>query len=137
MFIFKNAAATLLVAIVLLKTPSVVAAAGYSFVEGYNVLDTNNAPAVGTNFAATAGLERDIAVDSARGIIYMARGATTGASGAPDGRPGGIAGVAAIIATNGARVGSNFRDTGLITAAGGQTAVGFHQSLAFDPVSDK
>jgi hypothetical protein len=114
-----------------------VAAAGYAFIEGYNVLDTNNAPVfatgdVGTNFAATAGQERDIAVDSARGIIYMARGGATTAD-----RPGGVTGIAAMVVTNGARAGSNFRDTGLIVAASGQPAMAFCQSLAYDADADK
>ena len=111
------------------------AAAGYTFVEGYNVLDTNNAPVfatgdVGTNFAATAGLERDIAVDARRGIIYIARGLTTSAD-----RPGGGIGIAAIVVTNGARAGSNFRDTGLIVSGGAPLA--WCQSLAYDAGSDK
>ncbi len=106
----------------------------YNFVEGYNVLDTNNAPGIGTNYAATSGAERDIGVDTARGIIYMARGTLTGAAG-PDGRPNGVIGIAAIVVTNGARAGSNFRDTGLINAPA--SGLGFCQSLAFDPVGDK
>jgi len=125
-----------LVAAPLFHSPSATAA-GYEFVEGYNVLDTNNAPIfesgiLGTNYAGTAGQERDIAVDHARGIIYMARGSTT-----INDRPGGVVGIAAIVVTNGARAGSNFRDTGLIVSAGGQPALSFHQSLAYDPGSDK
>jgi len=104
------------------------ARAAYSFVEGYNVLDTNNAPSIGTNFAATSGFERDIAVDSARGIIYIARGQQT----TTDGRVGGVAGIAAIVVTNGARAGSNFRDTGLIDPVNN-----WCQSLAYDPVGDR
>ena len=112
-------------------------AAPYIFVEGYNVLDTNNAPVfatgdIGTNFAATAGQERDIAVDAARGIIYMARGLGTFS----DGRSGVGAAIAAIVVTNGARAGSNFRDTGVITASGTPT-LSWCQSLAYDPGSDK
>src|SRR5215203_5187762 len=67
------------------------ASAAYRFEEGYNVLDTNNFPGVGTNFGATSGFERDIAVDAARGIIYIARGSRTAAI---DGR-GLVAGIAA------------------------------------------
>jgi hypothetical protein len=106
-------------------------AAAYAFVEAYNVLDTNNAPSIGANYAATAGQERDIGVDEARGIIYMARGTTTTA----DGRS--VVGIAAIVVTNGARLGSNFRDTGLITATNTGPGLGFCQSLAYDLVSDK
>ena len=100
--------------------------AAYRFEEGYNVLDTNNFPGVGTNFAGTSGLERDIAVDAARGIIYIARGSST----TQDGRS--AIGIAAIVVTNGARAGSNFRDTGLIASPNG-----WCQSLAYDPGSDK
>ncbi len=121
-----------LFAILVLPLTSLPArAAGYQFVEGYNVLDTNQAPTIGTNYAATAGLERDIAVDAARGIIYQARGSTTAAD-----RPGGTIGIAAIVVTNGAFAGSNFRDTGLITASGAP-ALQWCQSLAYDAVSDK
>lgn len=137
MLVMRYCALVLLTTVLLLHSPHASAATGYSFVEGYNVLDTNNAPIfetgiLGTNFAGTAGQERDIAVDSARGIIYMARGSTT-----INDRPSGVVGIAAIVVTNGARAGSNFRDTGLIVSAGGQPALSFHQSLAFDPVSDK
>jgi hypothetical protein len=115
-----------------------LSAAGYIFVEGYNVLDTNNAPVfatgdIGTNFAATAGQERDIAVDSARGIIYIARGLGT----VSDGRVGVGAAISCIVVTNGARAGSNFRDTGVMAPASGQPALGFCQSLAYDRDSDK
>jgi hypothetical protein len=102
------------------------ASAAYRFEEGYNVLDTNNFPGVGTNFGGTSGLERDIAVDASRGIIYIARGNSV----TNDGR--NAIGIAAIVVTNGARAGSNFRDTGLITSPNG-----WCQSLAFDPASDK
>jgi hypothetical protein len=120
-----------------LVAPRVFAAA-YQFVEGYNVLDTNNAPVfatgpIGTNFAATAGQERDIAVDAARGIIYMGRGQGT----VPDGRSGAGAAISAFVVTNGAREGSNFRDTGLIGAASGQPTFTWCQSLAYDRGSDK
>ena len=113
------------------------AAAGYQFVEGYNVLDTNNNPgftgtAGGTNYAGTAAQERDIAVDSARGIIYIGHG--TG--GVPDGR-GPTTHISAFVVTNGARAGSNFRDTGLIGPASGQPTLTFNQSLAYDVGSDK
>src|SRR5687767_7540758 len=90
MFAFRTSAVALLAAVTLTATSSsLFAANGYSFVEGYNVLDTNNAPFFtgspgGTNYAGTAAQERDIAVDSARGIIYIPRG--TG--GVPDGRTG-------------------------------------------------
>ncbi|HWN97098.1 MAG TPA: hypothetical protein VNT99_18860, partial [Methylomirabilota bacterium] len=107
--------------------------AAYNFVEGYNVIDTANDPAIGANFAATAGQERDIAVDAARGIIYMARGQGTVA----DGRTGVSAAIAAIVITNGALPGSNFRDTGVIGPATGQPTLTWCQSLAYDPVSDK
>ncbi len=107
-------------------------AGSYGFVEGYNVLDTNNAPNIGTNFAATAGLERDIAVDAARGIIYQARGQTS-----TQDRPGGVVGIAAIVITNGALPGSNFRDTGLITGGPGQGSLAWCQSLAYDSTSDR
>lgn len=113
------------------------AAAGYEFVEGYNVLDTNNAPVfatgtIGTNFAATAGQERDIAVDAARGIIYIGHGLGT----VPDGR-GTTTHISAFVTTNDARPGSNFRDTGLIGPAAGQPTLTFNQSLVYDPGSDK
>lgn len=133
----KNLLLLWLAAIAVLFPTRASAAAGYSFVEGYNVLDTNNASIFtsgvpGTNFAATAGQERDIAVDAERGIIYMARGQNS-----INDRPGGVIGIAAIVVTNGARAGSNFRDTGLIVAAGGQTALSWCQSLAYDKGSDK
>jgi hypothetical protein len=122
-----------------LLIPTVTTAAVYTLVEGYNVLDTNNAPvfatgAIGTNYAGTAGQERDIAVDGQRGIIYLARG--TG--GVPDGRTGTAAqllNISAIVVTNGAREGSNFRDTGLVGPVSG--SLQFCQSLAYDAVSDK
>jgi hypothetical protein len=134
---FRNGMVALFTAFALsTASSSLFAATGYSFVEGYNVLDTNNAPvfstgAVGTNFAGTAGQERDIAVDEARGIIYLARGQST-----INDRPGGVIGIAAIVVTNGARAGSNFRDTGLIVASG-SPALNWCQSLAYDKASDK
>ena len=137
MFEFRTSAVAFWAAATLTATSSsLFAAAGYSFVEGYNVLDTNNAPVfstgtVGTNFAGTSGQERDIAVDEARGIIYLARGQST-----INDRPGGVIGIAAIVVTNGARAGSNFRDTGLITASG-SPALNWCQSLAYDKTSDK
>ncbi len=112
--------------------PQGLRAAGYSFVEGYNVIDTNNLAAVGVNFAGTAGFERDIAVDQARGIIYIARGL----SAAQDGRT--AVGIAAIVITNGGGYnGSNFRDTGLLVGGAGQGSLSWCQSLAYDPVSDR
>ncbi len=115
-----------------LLPPQVARAAGYQFLEGYNVLDTNNAPAVGTNFGGTAAQERDIGVDAARGIIYIGHG--TG--GVPDGR-GPTTHISAFVVTNEARAGSNFRDTGLIGPAVGQPTLTFNQSLAYDVGSDK
>ncbi len=120
----------------LLAVPSGFAA-GYQFLEGYNVLDTNNAPifsggAIGTNFAGTAGQERDIGVDSARGIIYIGHGLGS----VPDGR-GSSTAISAFVVTNEARPGSNFRDTGLIGPAAGQGTMTFNQSLVFDVGSDK
>jgi hypothetical protein len=141
MFVLRNALVIGLASIgtALVGIPQASAAA-YQFIEGYNVLDTNNAPIlatgdVGTNFAATAGQERDIAVDNARGIVYIGRG--TGA--VPDGRGTVPVAISAFVITNNARPGSNFRDTGLITAVpvGGQPAFSFCQSLAYDPGSDK
>jgi hypothetical protein len=112
--------------------PQGLRAAGYTFVEGYNVLDTNNLATVGTSFAGTAGLERDIAVDEARGIIYLARGTTT----TTDGRT--AVGIAAFVVTNGGGYnGSNFRDTGLLVAGAGQGSLSWCQSLAYDPVNDR
>src|ERR1043166_6521525 len=128
-----------LAAFVFILVSTASAAVGYSFVEGYNVLDTNNAPvfstgSVGTNFAGTAGQERDIAVDSVRGIIYIPRGQNT----VPHGRSGfSGAPISAFVVTNGARVGSNFRDTGLIGPVSGQPTLTWCQSLAYDPGSDK
>lgn len=125
------------IALTFLAVPNAPGAA-YRFLEGYNVLDTNNAPIfatgdIGTNFAATAGQERDIAVDAARGIIYIGRGQGT----VPDGRTGAGAAISAFVVTNDARPGSNFRDTGLIGPASGQGALSWCQSLAYDPGSDK
>ena len=127
----RNVLLLLLAALALATTPRARAAAGYQFVEGYNVLDTNNAPEfaigiTGANFAGTAGQERDITLDQACGIIHLARGSTT-----INDRPSGVIGVAAIIVTNGARAGSNFRATGLIVSAAGQPVLSFHQSLAY------
>lgn len=125
-------------ALALLSVSTASAAVGYSFVEGYNVLDTNNAPVfstgtIGTNFAGTAGQERDIALDAQRGIVYIARG--TG--GVPDGRSGVGTAISAVVITNGARAASNFRDTGVIGPASGQPALSFCQSLVYDAGSDK
>lgn len=101
--------------------------AGYTFVEGYNVLDEANAPGLApATFAATSGQERDIAYDPSRGIVYMARGLTT----TGDGR--NAVGIAAIVLTN--YNGSNYRDTGLLVPSGG--SLSFCQSLAYDPASD-
>ena len=126
MRVFKTILFALIASAAWLVSPHVLAAP-YTLVEGYNVLDTVNAPAIGTNFAATSGQERDIAVDAARGIVYMARGLTTTA----DGRPGGSIAISAIVVTNDALPGSNYRDTGLITSPGG-----WCQSLAYDPGSE-
>ncbi len=127
----KQLLALLMLVLVTVFQPLAARAAGYQFVQGYNVLDTNNAPTIGANYAATAGQERDIAVDAARGIIYQARGSATTAD-----RPGGVIGIAAIVVTNGAFAGSNFRDTGLIIA-NGSPALAWCQSLAYDAVADK
>jgi hypothetical protein len=130
MLAIRNFVLAALVAVSFLSV-STASAAGYSFVEGYNVLDDANSPGIGALLGATSGLERDIAVDSARGIIYIARGQTTTAD-----RSGGVIGISAIVITNGAQAGSNYRDTGLIVASG-TPALGWCQSLAYDPVSDK
>lgn len=105
----KQTLALLALAAFTLLPPPAARAAGYQFLEGYNVLDTNNNPgftgtAGGTNYAGTAAQERDIGVDVARGIIYIGHG--TG--GVPDGR-GPTTNISAIVVTNGARAGSNFR----------------------------
>jgi hypothetical protein len=130
MLVMRHCALVLLATVLLLHSPHASAATGYSFVEGYNVLDEGNSPGIGALLGATAGLERDIAVDATRGIIYQARGLTTTAD-----RGGGVIGIAAIVVTNGALPGSNFRDTGLI--AGGNPVLGWCQSLAYDAVSDR
>jgi hypothetical protein len=106
-------------------------AAPYTLVEGYNVLDNANLPGLAAaDFAATSGQERDIAVDAKRGIIYIARGLTSHLDGR--GSVNGGRGIAAIVATNNAFPGSNYRDTGIIEPAGG-----WCQSLAYDPGSDQ
>jgi len=126
-----------------------VTGANYVFLQGYNVIDVANdntgaiVDQTSDLFAATVGNERDIAYDAKRRILYIARGnLTTG-----DGRQNGQRGVAAIklepIANsanpNAPGAGSNYTDTGLITAAPDETGrggLGFVQGIYFDPVSD-
>ena len=60
MIALRNAPLLLLAAFALVTVPHPRAAAGYQFVEGYNVLDTNNNPgftgtAGGSNYAAMRG----------------------------------------------------------------------------------
>jgi len=73
--------------------------ATYSFLEGYTVLDEANAPGVGTNLAATAGLKYGgFGVDVANGIIYLTRDSSTTEDGRTNTTPGLVA---AITTTNG------------------------------------
>ena len=85
-------------------------AATYTFIDGYNVLDEANSPGIGTNLAATAGIERGFGVDVTNGIIYFAGGKPSTQDGRAN-RPVGA--IAAIVTTNGFD-GSNFTDTGLV-----------------------
>ena len=125
------------------------AGANYTFLRGFNVLDVANdntgaiVDQTSDLFAATVGNERDIAYDAQRGILYIARGnLTTG-----DGRENGQRGISAIklqpiansVNPNAPGAGSNYTDTGLITAPTDETGrkgLGFVQSLYFDPVTD-
>ncbi|MGQ9697038.1 MAG: fibronectin type III domain-containing protein [Armatimonadota bacterium] len=125
------------------------AGVNYTFLRGFNVLDVANdntgaiVDQTSELFAATVGNERDIAYDAKRGILYIARGnLTTG-----DGRENGQRGIAAVklqpipnsANPNAPGAGSNYTDTGLITAPvdeAGRKGLGFVQSIYFDPVSD-
>ncbi|MDB6108860.1 MAG: hypothetical protein JWR69_610 [Pedosphaera sp.] len=110
-------------------------AAPYTFIEGYTVLDETTSPGIGSNLGQTCAAERDIAVDSARNIIYIGRGNIINSASPTDGRSTTIQGLAAIVIANNAN--GAYTDTGLIVAAANQPALSFHQALAYDPTADK